>query len=319
MGARVFVSCGQRKEFDEQKLAEAVEIELKNMGFSPVVIANRQSTDSLKEVIFRELQSSDYFLFIDFKRGNDADLPISLFSHQELAIAAYLDVPTIGFREEGLSYPIGMTGLWPANYRTFRRDDLIEVVKDEVERHWETEHKNKIVFDVPVHHNIPLSGDKPRQEREGVYITKYFQLPVRNGSFYKHGRNCTAYLSRSYKVDGKSEVEAVPGDIKWTGMLLPNVHLNKQIVKQPPFVRILNALFIRNNEPHIGYLNLIGDNRDYSIAHFKGPGEFFVEYTIVSDNFDDSKACFHLTLGRKVDDARLVRVEDNIFETGFDR
>lgn len=320
MEARVFVSCGQRKNLGEDILVENAANQLRIMGFYPVVISNSQSAEALKEVIFRELQSSDYFLFIDFNREEEAELPISLFSHQELAIAAYLDMPIIGFREDGLTYPVGMTGLWQANYKTFERSRLLDAVQEEVKKRWTPEHKNRIIIDIPVGKEVVREeGIKRCDPGIEPHMTTYFQLPVRNGSFYKHGLNCTAYLSRSYRLDGESTVDVVPGDIKWVGMLLPNVHLYKQILNQPSFVRRLNALFIRNHEAHIGCLNLIGDNRDYSEPYFKGPGEFIVEYTIVSDTFSDSKACFHLTLGTSLQDAKLLRVEDDIFEKGIDK
>ena len=73
--AKVFISCGQRAksngvEFDEVKIAHEVAsvLENKDMGFETYRAVYDRSLRGLKENIFSHLETSEYFLFIDFRR-----------------------------------------------------------------------------------------------------------------------------------------------------------------------------------------------------------------------------------------------------------
>jgi hypothetical protein len=92
MHARVFISCGQSRGSDEEKTAHAIAERLIEMGFEPYVAVEEQTVAGLTGNIFERLRKSEYFVFVDFKReplGSTAVHRGSLFSHQELAIAAF--------------------------------------------------------------------------------------------------------------------------------------------------------------------------------------------------------------------------------------
>jgi len=76
------------------------------LGFDPYVAVQEQTLRGLKENIFRQLSYSQYFIFVDFKRekleDKDAMYRGSLFSHQELALASYLDIPVLALQETGI-------------------------------------------------------------------------------------------------------------------------------------------------------------------------------------------------------------------------
>ena len=76
--ARVFVSCGQRRESEELEIAEKIESELRSNGFDPYVARQEQSLKGVKENIFQKLSNSEYFVFIDFKREKLANSDCSL-------------------------------------------------------------------------------------------------------------------------------------------------------------------------------------------------------------------------------------------------
>jgi hypothetical protein len=81
--AKVFISCGQRKEsdgaeFDEVKIAHEVAGVLENkddkdMGFETYIAVYDRSLRGLKENIFSHLETSEYFLFFDFRREQFAN------------------------------------------------------------------------------------------------------------------------------------------------------------------------------------------------------------------------------------------------------
>jgi hypothetical protein len=96
MPGKVFISCGQRAP-RETKVAEAVgRLLYEKFHLKPYLAFRIQSLGDIM-AITNELRSSDYYLLLDFKRRQKEpeDLPCSLFTHQELALAHHL-----GFREQ---------------------------------------------------------------------------------------------------------------------------------------------------------------------------------------------------------------------------
>lgn len=106
MGARVFISCGQRK--GEREVADAVARWFAERSFRPYVALEAQSIQDVNSGIIGELRRSDYYVFIDFRREplSDADPQEyrgSLFSHQELAVAHAMGFEhCLFFRESGV-------------------------------------------------------------------------------------------------------------------------------------------------------------------------------------------------------------------------
>jgi hypothetical protein len=66
--ARVFISCGQTKDSDELETAQKIRDRLQELGFDPYIAVEEQTLSGLKENIFRQLQTAEYFVFVDFKR-----------------------------------------------------------------------------------------------------------------------------------------------------------------------------------------------------------------------------------------------------------
>src|SRR5438552_16045162 len=87
--ARVFISCGQSKHSDEVETAQKIARRLQELGFDPWLAVEEQTLRGLKENIFSQLEKSEYFIFVDFKRerlmaADPAAHRGSLFAHQEL-------------------------------------------------------------------------------------------------------------------------------------------------------------------------------------------------------------------------------------------
>jgi hypothetical protein len=70
--AKLFLSCGQNPKYDEyrwgEKVAEALGPGPSGVGFDVFFAPRVQDSKSLTQVIFRELEDSDYYVLIDFKR-----------------------------------------------------------------------------------------------------------------------------------------------------------------------------------------------------------------------------------------------------------
>src|SRR6266568_5720670 len=68
--AKLFLSCGQNPKYDEHRWGENVAEALgsRGVGFDVFFAPTVQDSKSLTQVIFRELENSDYYVLIDFKR-----------------------------------------------------------------------------------------------------------------------------------------------------------------------------------------------------------------------------------------------------------
>jgi hypothetical protein len=134
--SKVFISCGQRKESEEVVIAEQIADRLRKKGFDPYIAVQQQTLKGLKENIFEELSSSEYFLFVDFKREklDEQTWRGSLFCHQELAIASFLDMPVLGFQESGVKKDDGILSYLQANCTPFSdKHTLANVIADKVD------------------------------------------------------------------------------------------------------------------------------------------------------------------------------------------
>jgi hypothetical protein len=76
---KVFISSGMHLTKERDAVAAIAKLLKTNFNLKPYVAINVQSLGDIMHIT-EELRSSDYYLFIDFKRD-------SLFSHQELALA----------------------------------------------------------------------------------------------------------------------------------------------------------------------------------------------------------------------------------------
>ena len=121
MRARIFISCGQREGY-ESELANTIAHRLIQRGFDPYITVEEQVLRGFTQNILPRLEESEYYLFIDFRReivlddyGNCMGNRGSLFSHQELAIAAFLNKPVIAFRERAVMGRDGVSGFLQIN------------------------------------------------------------------------------------------------------------------------------------------------------------------------------------------------------------
>jgi hypothetical protein len=86
---RVFISCGQRQQREKGIANQIKDLLRKKFQLDSYVAVSVQGFNDVMRIT-DELKRSDYYLFIDFVRKDAGDLPVSLFTHQELALAHHL-------------------------------------------------------------------------------------------------------------------------------------------------------------------------------------------------------------------------------------
>jgi hypothetical protein len=153
--AKVFISCGRRKKDDELQTAKEIGKRLTELGFEYYIALEEQTLRGVKDNIFRQLETSEYFVCIDFKRekisGNKskAEYRGSLFSHQELALASFMDIPLFAFQQKGVRQEDGIMRYLQANSIQFTDKHLLaDVVSAEiVKRGWNPNWKNALLLE----------------------------------------------------------------------------------------------------------------------------------------------------------------------------
>ena len=295
--ARLFISCGQNEESDERKIASAISSRLRELGFDPYVAVADQSPRGVRENIFAQLESSEYFIFIDFKReplepGGMARG--SLFSNQELAVASFLNIPILAFQEDGVIPRDGMIGSLQLNcYRFKDRATLKSVIVDEiVRRKWDARSQNKLALE--------------RNEEEDSNITwtqtgrmaRFFYIGVRNRHHRKVARNCSVFLTHAINLNDDKKIVLKPTELKWSGFLSSNAHI------PPNCTRQFDAFWFHHDTPTKLEFSALTDNKDFPARI--NPGRYKFTYSVVSDNFPQSESTYSVVIGDTLDQHRLT-------------
>jgi hypothetical protein len=178
MPGKIFISCGQRPP-TERKIAIAIRDLLEQeFSLTPYLAFRIQSLDDIM-TITKELRSSDYYLFIDFCRDpkKPEDLPISLFTHQELALAHHLGFQNIiALQQEGAPLE-GFLRYLLSNPETFSSEkELLEKTRRLVkERGWSRSYSRNLVVE-----QIGFTGPLEYRDHTGTYLENVWQVRVRN-------------------------------------------------------------------------------------------------------------------------------------------
>jgi hypothetical protein len=299
--ARVFVSCGQNENSNEIRIAEAVGEGLAQLGFQPFIALANQTLSGIQESVFEALRNSEYFVFLDFKRerlGEANDYRGSLFSHQELAIASFLGLELIAFRESSVKLE-GLLAFLGANAKKFDdRNSLPRMVADSIQDlvdagQWNPGWRNELALErdptqcEDAHWN---NGDKGR----------YFQVMVRNRHRVKAARDCYVYIEKATRLDPSTEIPLYTFELKWDGFLLPNANI------LPGQFRRFDAACVAYSAPlKLRFWTGLSD-ADGRVPKIEGQGRYELKYVILSSNFPPAGGTFILDLQPQVASTTLL-------------
>jgi hypothetical protein len=295
--ARVFISCGQTKYSTELETAEKIRGRLQDLGFDSYIAVEEQTLRGLKENIFRQLETSEYFVFVDFKReqltlvtGTGSGEPThrgSLFSHQELAVASYLDIPLLASQEKGVRKDDGILRFLQANAIEFTDRNLLpNVIADEVQRRkWNATARKELVLEREENQSVDAGVFGTQQVR------RFYYLNVRNLHHQHIARNCYVYLEKVIRLDAaRTEIPFGSVELKWAGYTLPNAHILPQTAR--PF----DAMFIPTDTPNLVGFNAFSDSTLFGRPLINQAGQFELQYAVISDNFPIARCSVVLNL-----------------------
>lgn len=305
MKAKVFLSCGQSKSSDEPAIAEKISIAIRAMGFECYMAVAEQSLLGLRENIFTQLESCDYFVFVDFKReelGLGNGTPVyrgSLFSHQELAIASFLEVPALVFQESGVKQLDGMLGALQANAtpfsdRSMLKDAIVGRISSKIaEGEWQKDSRNCLRLDI--------AGPPFTDALQAVGVMgRFYHIEVKNLHHKKAALDCHAYLDSVLDLETGTPTHPKTIEFKWAGTPLPGVRI------APKSIREFDAVTFLLCQPFFAQFRPITDSPDY-VPCLKGSGKFQLRFSVMSQNFGTSSQNFELEYGQNPESVRLAK------------
>jgi hypothetical protein len=288
-------------------LASNIARMLESLGYDPFVAAKEQTLAGLKENIFRRLEESEYFLFIDFKReALSGPKPVtyrgSLFSHQELALAAFLDKEVIAFQEAGLEKYTGVIGILQANAFEFQdRSTLCAAIATEVAKRWKPDWRVHLMIERDANQFASERHNHPAYP-EGRPV-RYYHLAIRNPHIRKTAFGCHAYVNRITNRTSGLDLLIKTVEYKWRGVGFPSVII-------PPMVtRELDAFFVYEDRPSELLMGCFSDSPSHMRPHLE-PGQYHITFAIHSENFPDIERTFVLEFdGRAIQSLLFKAVE----------
>jgi len=268
----VFLSCGQRDS--ERELAKRVESMI--TGSLEMDCYNADSVHGFDDVmsITEKLAIADYYIMIDFKR--DGKVPLSVFAHQEFALARAWDLDRmLVFQEEGQTSH-GMLKYVLAHPTLFTRADLVETVQEAICSHkWESSYsRNLVASDIQPFGELINYTDHTGQHTERVW-----HLTIDNRRKDKAAVNTIAILDSIRNCRTEKTLDLLDRSyLKWVYQKEGYLH-----TILPQDHAALDAFAIRAGENGV----FLHSRRDY---YPKRPvvhdfGEYVFTYYIYSANF----------------------------------
>jgi hypothetical protein len=204
---KVFVSCGQHLS-EEKEATENIRLLLRDEFHLTAYVALR--VQGLRDIlkVTDELRSSDYYLFIDFKRR-------SLFTHQELALAQHLGFDeVIALQEEGAPPSEGFLRYMQSNPEKFTKPTLVEKVRNLVkERKWTPDYSRNLV----VHPTLTTSGGVNYGDHTGGSFHESWRAKIENRRPDVAAVGAVCILDSILLPSGVVHPSPDRGYLKWVG------------------------------------------------------------------------------------------------------
>jgi hypothetical protein len=310
--SRIFISSGQKNDsadhFSERQLVASLRTILEDeCNFEVYTAIEQHSLEGFTKNILENLEKSEYFLFIDFRRekikSSEEYYRGSLFSHQELGIAVYLKKKhVLLFQEDGVEKRNGIINFIQANPISFAdRSKLNEEIINAIQKEkWHTGWRNEIQL-----------NRTPGEYQEVFYhpiqrTLRFFHITVNNLHDSKAASDCLVYLRNAVNMENNVSLLLPHYELKWRNVT------EKSVMVLPSQGRDFDALFVDHfSEPkiHFGFNMFLVDYpnimNEYRLHNF---GDYELTFEVVSREFT-SKAKFHLHFEANIQNISLTQIQ----------
>lgn len=291
--AKVFISCGQRDEREKEIGIEIDKYFKETRHFDTFLAAETHSNEALTECIFRQLEESEYFIFIDPKREEIGQglWRGSLFVNQEIALASYLEIPSLGFSEEGVSRE-GIAGFQILNPIPFSNKEDILGHLEEKTREWDPASVNELWLSTgSVHKDFVI------ENFQGKPLSDWWHIEVHNRNKKKHALACSVYLSSIENLSTRDFWEAPSAELQWAyypGLYSVTILANRK--------REVDGFFVLKETQRISFnARGTGSSSPFVQMPVLTKGKYRLEYLVTSSNFSLVRKFFILDFRETVD------------------
>lgn len=309
MPGKVFISCGQRDV--EKDIALQIKEILKSKNFDPYVAIESQGIQDINYTIIEQLKMADYYVFIDFAREKifrdqsfDAIWRGSLFSHQELALAYFLDFKYVLFLKNKNVELEGFAKHLMSNARTFSNlSEVLPLFIDELsKRAWSPHYsRHLIVCDLKM-----AANGKPVDypDHTGQHLEFIYHLCVKNNRTYSAAFNTVVKLKKIRFPDGCFYDPADRSFLKWAG----KANGYSTIILPQDFATI--DLLAIDQKTHCIRLHSEEDiyERRYIL---KTPGDYLLQYQIFAQNFPMLDFSVNVRLTDNISTTKIELITEN--------
>lgn len=291
---------------------QAVSRAVRGLGFDPYVATMEQTLAGLNENVLRHLEHSEYIVFVDFARTIHRDragkplrrpFPRSLYSHQELAVAAYLRLDPLIFQERrpkdvGDSFDGFLIAL-QGNCKTFsNRAALPALVARELRKkmragEWRTDWRREV--------NLRPAVPAVTEAKDGDLgnaDTRYYHLEVVNGDWRRTVWHCAVHVVAVQTSSGATLPPPRPIELKFDSVRMPDVLVpaagsRKFAILRMPYDRTVLRRFV--DPPYARTYALLDFNvflndfgGTYSEYLLPGPETYDVTLRVTTDLFPEA-------------------------------
>ena len=280
MSAKVFISCGQNSPEERvvaQELSEWFEAE----GYTPYVAVAVQTILDLNTGIIGELRTSDYYLFINFRReevtssNGEISWRGSLYTNQELAIAYAIGFEHMLLLNQREARREGVFGFIVSNIPEFEDfDKVLPLVQEAVDKaEWDPTYTRQLLAE-----NLGFKGPEIFIDHTGERHLRTLNVHIRNRRPDLGAVDCIARLARLAPPGQELQTSPDRSLLKVTG--LPGF---EQTI-WPQSHGTFDLLGINADNGSEVFLNSAADvvPRHPIIT---APGEYQLEYEIFSQGF----------------------------------
>jgi hypothetical protein len=297
--ALVFLSCGQRQGEREiaKEIKQLIEAEFEMDCYNADSIQGFDDVMSITD----QLSKADYYLFVDFKREiTEKDpIPISVFAHQEFALArAWGITEPIVFQENGLkSY--GILAYVLAHPISFTRENLLEKIREEIRKRWDKNYSRNLVVD-----RLEASPPEPLNrfvDHTGESVERTWYLYVQNRRQDRAASNALAILHSVRHEATGADSRPDSSYLKWAGQM----GFQKTIF--PSDEAHFDAFSIRAGQSGV-FLHSAADVHP-RVPVITDVGRYTLQYRIFSESFPPVSATLRLNYVEQLaqTEAQLVR------------
>jgi hypothetical protein len=263
-----------------------------------------QTNKDLMPAVLEALEKSEYFLFIDFKRERQSGILSwsrhrgSLFSHQELAIARFLGIEQLRFKEKSVRLE-GIAELLQGRPIEFEnRNELVANVRQAIEdKQWRSNWKNALRITAPKEFDPPVSRSPKNDPTKIIGNDEFRYIVIENLHDRKMALDCRVLCEfvPSEKSDIPPTALRDQVEQKWAGTIG-----NQAVAIRPKGSRRATALFVERNlegkSLGVKFHQFDTDTDSAEAAQSCPPGVYLLKYRAVSANFPQTSMRFDLEI-----------------------